>query len=172
MKIKLPKSNRKRALIVVDIQEGFIEDWSPSFRKNVAWLLSNELYALYIEATFYAPKGSLWEKQTGWTFPYEPTVPWVLELLKGKKVIQIKKNTRSTFKGNINLEKLLRKNKIEELHIIGFDTGSCVYATTQEAFDKGFFTYVIEECVGSSDGMKMHKNAISVLRKLGLTNHS
>ncbi len=170
-KIKLPKSDRKRALILVDIQHGFIKRWDKSFEKNLRSLFAQETYDLYVEATFHAEKGSLWDKQTKWTFPYEPTAPWGLELLKGKKVVKVKKTTRSTFKGNIKLEALLKKNKIEEVHIVGFDTGSCVYATAQESFDKGFFTYVIEECTGSSDGLKMHKNAISVLRRLGLTNH-
>lgn len=172
MIIKVPKSSRKRALIIVDIQHGFIKRWDKSFTKNLTSLFATQNYDLYIEATFHAEKNSIWDKQTGWIFPYEPTVPWVLELLKGKKIIKIIKEKRSVFKGNKNLDVLLKKNSIEELHIVGFDTGSCVYATAQEAFDKGFFTYVIEECTGSSDGLQMHKNAISVLRRLGMTNHS
>lgn len=170
--IKIPKSNRRRALILVDIQHGFLKNWKKPFRKNLELLFVSQKYDMYVEATFYADKGSIWDKQTKWTFKYEPTVPWVLELLRDKKVIQVKKTTRSTFKGNVKLDIFLKKQKIEEVHIVGFDTGSCVYATALEAFDKGFFTYVIEECTGSSDGLKMHEHAIKYLRNLGLTNHS
>jgi nicotinamidase-related amidase len=172
MKIKIPKSNRKRALILVDIQHGFVKQWNKSFLKNLKNLLENQKYDIYIEATFHADKGSIWDKQTKWTFPHEATIPEVLKLLKGKKVTKVVKETRSTFKGNIKLNSLFRKNKIEEVHIVGFDTGSCVYATAQESFDLGFYTYVIEECTGSSDGLQMHTHAIKVLRRLGMTNHT
>lgn len=170
--IKLPKSNRKKALILVDIQQGFIKRWGSSFQKNLTGLLYKEKYDLYVEATFHADKGSMWDKQIKWTFPYEPTVPWVLELLTDKKVLKIIKTTRSTFQGNKNLDLALKKEGIQEVHVVGFDTGSCVYATALEAFDKGFFTYVIEECTGSSDGLQMHKHAIAYLRNMGMTNHS
>ncbi|MFA7315686.1 MAG: cysteine hydrolase family protein [Candidatus Paceibacterota bacterium] len=172
MNIKIPKSNKKKALILVDIQNGFIKRWDKSFLKNIKNLISKQKYDLYVEVTFHAEKGSLWDKQTNWTFPYEPTVPEVLDLLKGKNVIKIIKETRSAFKGNVNLFSVLQKNKIEEVHVVGFDTNDCVFATAQEAFDLGFYTYVIEECTGASQGEKIHKNAIAILRCLGLTNHA
>ncbi|MES3031769.1 MAG: isochorismatase family protein [Patescibacteria group bacterium] len=172
MGIKIPKSNKKKALILVDIQHGFIKRWGKSFLRNLKDLIIKEKYDLYVEVTFHAEKGSLWDKQTNWTFPYESTVPEVLDLLKGKKVIKVIKETRSAFKGNVRLYPALKKNKIEEVHVVGFDSNDCVFATAQEAFDLGFFTYVIEECTGASQGEKIHKSAISILRNLGLTNNS
>lgn len=169
--MKLSKSNRKKALILVDIQHGFIKRADKSFLANVRTLIGKQKYDLYIETTFHADKGSLWDKQTDWTFPYEPTVPEVLELLKGKNVVKVIKETKSVFKGNKKLVPILKKNKIEEIHIIGFDTNDCVFATAQESFDLGFYTYVIEECTGSSNGKKLHNSAISILRHLGMTNH-
>lgn len=170
--IKIPKSNNKRALILVDIQKGFLKKWEKPLISNLKKLLAQELYDLYVEVTFHAEKGSLWDKQTNWTFPYEPTVPEVLDLLKGKNVIKIIKETRSAFKGNVNLFSVLQKNKIKEVHVVGMDSSDCVFATAQEAFDLGFYTYVIEECTGASQGEKIHKNAIAILRCLGLTNHT
>ncbi|MES3031688.1 MAG: isochorismatase family protein [Patescibacteria group bacterium] len=171
MKIKIQKSNRKRALILVDIQEGFVKKEKSRIIKNLGFLLKQQKYDLYVEVTFHAEKGSLWDKQTKWTFPYEPTMSEVLDLLKGKKVIKVIKETRSPFKGDVRLNSALKKSKIEEVHIVGFDSSDCVFATAQEAFDLGFFTYVIEECTGASQGEKIHKSAIGILRSLGLTNH-
>ncbi|MBI2013747.1 MAG: cysteine hydrolase [Candidatus Colwellbacteria bacterium] len=171
--IKIPKSNRKRALILVDIQKSFVKNQKSKLIKNLDKLLKQEKYDLFIEATFHAEKGSLWDRQTHWTFPYEPMISEITKkLLKGKKIVKVIKETRSAFKGNKNILALLRKKKIEEIHVAGFDINDCVFATAQESFDYGFYTYVIEECVGSSAGVALHKAAIKILRYLGLTNHS
>jgi nicotinamidase-related amidase len=172
MKIKIPKSNRKRALILVDLQSGFVKNQKNNIVENITTLLKQEKYDLFIEATFHAEKGSLWDKQTHWTFPYEPTIPEISNLLKGKRVIKVKKETRSTFKGNKDIGNLLKNNRIKEIHIVGFDTNDCVFTTAQESFDNGFYTYVIEECTGSSGGHSLHLKAITLLRYLALTNHN
>jgi nicotinamidase-related amidase len=170
MQFPIPKSKRKKALIAVDIQHGFTKDWNKKFISNIKHLLESQKYDLYAEVSFHADKGSLWDRQTKWTFPYEPVLAEVHELFKGKKPIQIIKETRSAFKGTPKLLPALKKKGIKEVHVIGFDSNDCVFATAQEAFDLGFYTYVIEECTGASAGVTMHKHAIEMLRELGLTN--
>ncbi len=167
----VPESNRKCALILVDIQHGFIKHWKKPLLKNLAALIAHKKYDLYVDVTFHAEKGSLWDKQTHWTFPYGPSVKEITELIAGKPTINIVKETRSAFKGKPNLARILKQKGLKEVHIVGLDTNDCVFATAQEAFDLGFYTYVIEECTGSSSGEKMHRNAIEILRELDLTNH-
>ena len=170
--IPIPRSKRKRALILVDIQQGFLKKWKGPLLANLTKLFSQEEYDLYVEVTFHADKKSLWDMQTSWTFPYEPSVPEVLKLLKDKHVIRVVKETRSSFKGDRDLNKILKRHGIREVHIVGIDLSDCVFATVQEAFDLGFFAYVIEECTGDSQGERIYKSAIAILRSLGLTNHS
>lgn len=172
LRIKIPRSNHRRALILVDLQNGFLKKQKARLVRNLAKLLKQEKYDLYIEVTFHAKPGSLWEKQIHWTFPYEATAPEVLKLLEGINAVKVIKETRSAFKGDKNIAHLLKKNKIQEIHIVGFDTNDCVFATAQEGFDNGFYTYIIEECTGSSGGSLLHRNAIKILRYLGLTNNS
>ena len=171
--IPIPKSSRKRALFFVDIQSGFLDGWKAKnvFIANLQTLCKQEKYDLYVEITFHAEKNSFWFKQTDWTFPYEQSIPEVIEILKDKNPVRVVKETRSGFKGDKDLCKMLRKKGIQEVHITGFDSNDCVFATAQESFDLGFYTYVIEECTGASGGLKMHKNAIEILQNLGLTNH-
>jgi len=174
-KIPIPKSSRTKAILFVDIQKGFIKKWNKPFLSNIATLCAQETYDLYVDITFHAEKESLWDKQTNWTFPYEPSVPEITEILKNiesKKVVHIIKETRSAFKGDKDLKKLLLQKGIEEVHVVGFDSNDCVFATAQESFDFGFYTYVIEECTGASNGERMHKYGIEIMRNLRLTNHS
>lgn len=170
-KIKVLNSRRKKALLIIDVQKGFVGK-DKKLVSNIMSLLSAKKYDLYVDVTFHAEKGSLWDKQTGWTFPYGPTLPEVENMLVGKKVLKIIKETKSAFKGDKDLYKILKKEGIEEVHIIGLDTSDCVFATANEAFDLGFYTYVIEECTASSEGKKYYNAAILILRELGMTNHS
>ncbi len=148
--------------------------------------MNSTSYDLYINAVFYTGKNSIWQRQTKWSLPKKEAKNHILieEILDKKRkendnVIYILKKSKSVFKGWIinsamlngfTPQEYLYGKDIEEVHIVGLDTNDCVLATAYEAFDLGFFTYVIEECVQSSEGNNIHKKGIDLLRHLGLTN--
>ncbi len=172
MDILIPHKEKKRALFIVDVQNGFTKNQKPEYIQAIKQVIQTGEYALFIENTFHAPIGSLWEKQCNWTFEYEPTIPEVSELLPKEKTISIIKVTKSVFLGKLDLVDILHKQGIQEIHIVGFDTNDCVFATAQNSFDLGFETYVIEEATGSSSGEAMRNHAIEILRALDMTNNS
>lgn len=172
MNVPIPNSGRKKALIVVDMQEGFLKTADRSIVSRIKGFIEQGRYDLYIEAIFHADKGSLWDKQTGWTFELEPTVSELREALQKTGSLLVTKTTKSVFGGDKDLVSLFRQQGIEEVHVVGVDTNDCIMATAYDSFDAGFFTYVIEECVASSSGKKMHDCAIEILRNTDLTNHS
>lgn len=154
----------KRALIIVDVQYVFLKR-SDKVVKSIVSLLKKVKYDLYVEAVLYAEKGSIWDIQTGWLWPKNKkthTDNRILSLLP-KNAIHIEKTTKSAFKGNKNLKEILKKNNIDEVHIVGLDTNDCVLATAYESFDLGFKTYVIKECCDSSSSKSMHDYGIEVL---------
>ena len=139
---------------------------------SIVAFLRREQYDLYVESIFHAEHGSIWDKQTGWICPKGKnfhTDKRILQALEGKRAVHVEKETKSVFKGNKDLAKLFKKSEIQEVHIVGNDTNDCVLATAYEAFDLGFFTYVIEGCVESSSAKALHKNTLSLLRHLSLT---
>ena len=175
--MNIPDSRRKKALILIDIQHIFLK--RKSVKKNmicnVQKVLSKVPYDMYIEAVFFADKNSLWQQQTNWCAPRDKqttTINKVAMLLKDKHVVSLMKSTKSAFKGNKDIKNILHKKRIKELHIVGVDTNDRVLATAYEAFDLGFFTYVLEECTASSGSSLLHKNALSLLRYVNLTNNS
>lgn len=162
----------KKALIIVDVQPAFITKRNEYVVENIMSLLRKTPYDLYVESIFHAERGSLWDTQTGWICPKDKnfhTDARILRVLKGKRVVHVEKETKSVFKGSKDLKKFLRDRGIKEVHIVGYDTNDCVLATAYEAFDLGFFTYVIEGCVESSSTKALHKNALTLLRHLSLT---
>jgi len=173
--MEIPNSKRKKALFIIDIQPAFINTRNDYIISQVEQLLKQVNYDLYIEAIFYSEKGSIWDKQQNSTFPKDEkfkTIESVKQLLNEKNVHQVEKDTKSVFKGNKNVNLLLKNNSIEEVHVVGIETDDCVLATAYEAFDLGYFTYVIEECCESGSSTDLHTKAIEILRRLNMTNNS
>lgn len=172
--MKLPHSSRKKALIVIDVQPAFIKPHNKYIIKRIVSLIEKVPYGLYVEAVFHAEKASLWEKQQDWICPEDNethTIDEIAYALQTHNPVKISKETRSVFKGNQNINKILRDNGIEELHLVGTETNDCVFATALEAFDLGYPVYVIEECCESAREDR-HKPAITLLRYQNMTNNS
>ena len=172
--MKIPNSSRKRALILVDVQPIFILERNKYIISNIKNLINHVSYDLYIEAIFHAEKGSIWDKQAKVTFPKDErfhTENELLALLKNKKTVHVEKFTTSVFKGSPNVLEALKGSLIEEVHVIGLKTNACVLSTAFDAYDQGFFTYVIEECC-ETNIPELHKSAISILQRQNLTNNS
>ena len=173
--MKLPWSNRKKALLIIDVQPGFLNERNAYVVPRISQLIQNTRYDFYVESIFHTEKGSIWDTQTNWILPKDQdfkTVDEVTALLSEKKSLHIEKETKSAFKGNVDLTAELRKRGVEEVHLVGVDTNDCVLATAFEAFDQGFFTYVIEECAESSSSEKMKDAGLIILRHLKLTNNT
>jgi len=170
--IHIPHPERKRALIVVDMQSGFLTERTHWIIPNVEHVIKEGKYDLYVEAVFHAEKGSIWDKQLDWTFELESTIPKIKEYIADKNPVTVVKTTKSAFKGDIDLVALFKKEKIEEVHVVGVDANDCVLATAFDSFDAGFFTYVIEECVESSDNSALREATLTILRNVNMTNHS
>jgi nicotinamidase-related amidase len=154
---------RKTALIVVDVQPDFITKENNWILPNIGNLLRDQKYDAYVEAVFSAPKGSLWDKQMNWTFPKQDTVSEIKALIPTENYLFIEKETKSVFKGDQDVVKFLKENNIEEIHVVGLDTNDCIIATAYEAFDLGFFTYVVENCTASSQSPELRENATKIL---------
>ncbi len=150
------------------MQEGFLNDRNRWIVSNIQKALQIGNYDLVVEATFHAEPGSLWDTQTNWTFPYSPTIPEIKELLP-INTFSVTKTTKSAFKGDKDLAKALHAGNITEVHVVGVDTDDCVFATAQESFDLGFFTYVLEECTESSGDVELRESALAILCRLSMS---
>lgn len=174
MEMRIPQSGRKTALLIIDVQPDFLNKRTRHIVKNIVTLLNEVEYDLYCVALFHAEKGSLWDRQTGWLLKKDKDTHLARTLQKvlPPHIIHIDKQSKSVFKGNKDLQTILKKNNIKEIHIVGLDTNDCILASAFEAFDLGFFTYVIEECCDANSSAALNKKALSVLRKQKITNNS
>src|SRR3989344_7753101 len=112
----------KTALLIVDVQNFFINKWTQHIPKNIVRLIAKENFPLIVFSQFINTPTSQFIKQLNFTGcakpPYSDIVadlkPWV------KKDNVFIKNTYSVF-SNTAFENYLKEKKIEELWIVGLD---------------------------------------------------
>jgi nicotinamidase-related amidase len=156
--MKLPATNRKRALIVIDLQSAFMKPHNQHIISNI----------------FHTEKGSLWDTQQDFTAPVDEstkTLDAIMSVLQPHNPLHVLKETRSVFKGDQNIEVYLKEHGIEEVHLVGTETNDCVLATAYDAFAAGYPVYVLEECVESGTPGR-HEVGLKVLRWQSMTNNS
>jgi len=103
------------------VQESFIIKRNKYILTNIYKILENIDYDLIISSITYNKKDTQWDKQIGWTEMYdikETILPKIEELTKSTKHIVVKKLTRSIFKADEDIIKILNNNNIEEIHIV------------------------------------------------------
>ena len=169
--MKVPLSQRTKALFVIDVQPEFLDQRSQYIVGNILKLLQTSTYEQYVVATFYAEAGSLWDVQQRWTCPRSETVPDVVRALVSKNPIHVEKQTRSVFRGNADLRSPLEERGIQEVHLVGTQTNDCILATALDSFDTGFVPYVIEECC-EGPTKELHDAGLQLLRRQNMTNNS
>ena len=92
-------------------------------------------YDAYVIVEYHAPKDSMMFKQTDWTITKEDagsTDQSILDCLETKQnVLSIEKTNRSCFalENQNKILDFLKKNNIDEIHLVGFDINDCVLAT-------------------------------------------
>src|SRR5690348_298339 len=119
--MKIPQTNRKRALIVVDLQPAFIKPHNDHIVARVSKLIETVPYSAYIEAAWYAEAGSLWETMMDVVRPRDSkthTVDEVRRLLEPKGPLQVLKWSRSAFNGDQDVTAYLKARGIEEVHLV------------------------------------------------------
>lgn len=170
--MNLPNPSRKRALLIIDAQTGFVNDRNAWTIPNIIKLITDGDYHSFVCAKFHADQGSQWDRQSGWTFELSPTIPEIKDILDFGKTIFITKTARSIFIEQPDLVSNLRSQGIQEVHVVGYDINDCVLTTANDAFDYGFYTYVIEEASDSSQSEELREAALLILRENEMTNQS
>ncbi|MGV2191922.1 cysteine hydrolase family protein [Agrobacterium vitis] len=181
IEIEMPLAGRRRALLVIDVQPATLSaDAAFQTLERIRAYIRNANYDAYVIASFHAPDGSMFERQLQWTLskdaagPVDPVIAAIIAAT-GKPWFALDKTVRSVFKAEKDdpLRDFLTVHEIDELHMTGFDINDCVLASAYDGLDRGYFSFVIEECSGRTDADRLVTDAaLTVLRKQAMTNRS
>lgn len=152
-----------KILLVVDVQEGFINEATQHIPKDIEKHVNNFKYDLVIATRFINKMDSLHKselnmKDMTMLSPHAKLVENIGKLAD----IVIMKSTYTSL--TVDVAKLLEKNQVKEVYLAGLNTETSIMATALELFDKGIKPKVLSQLCGSIDGVMMHTAALQILR--------
>jgi nicotinamidase-related amidase len=157
----------KKALIIIDIQKGFVNKLTnkvPSKVRN--FILKNKKnYKLIIFTKYMNRKSSNFAKNLNWKGFLNNKQTDIVDELKG--FIQSNnlylKYTYSSFVDD-KLLAYLKDNEIEQVELAGIDTENCVLTFARDAFYRGFKVVVFKNLSASHSSLHLHKAALEIIK--------
>lgn len=154
----------KKALIVTDMQKGFMNEKTISLIPKIKKLLKQKLFNYTIFTQFINLPDSQYEKLISFVKLKGPPETSVVDKLKPFVKILFPKNTYSPF--TPAFETFLQKNEIKELYFVGVDTNACVFKGAVDAFEKGYLPFVLSYYCASHSGVTFHRFSLKNLEKM------
>ena len=157
----------KQALLVVDVQNYFINKHTQHIPQNIKRLIEKNSFPVIAFSQFINTPDSPFVKHLDFTGcarpPYSNIVDELKPWVKNDNIFT--KNTFSVFT-NSDFIKYLQEKKVDELVICGLDTDYCVLADCFNAFDLGYKISVVADCCASfTSGEVGHRAALEIIKK-------
>lgn len=157
----------KKALIVIDAQKYFLNKKTEIIVKKIKdYLVQNSSQYAQIYFTIFnnnssAPLSQISDWHGCLKSPDTDICDSLKELAKGRLYY---KNILSAFKVPA-IAKSIKKNKISEVHVCGFDTDGCVLATIYDLFDQGLKPVLLKDVSWSTAKEGFHKTAVKIIKR-------
>ncbi|MEU8136504.1 isochorismatase family protein [Streptodolium elevatio] len=154
---------RSTALLVIDVQQGFVNERSSGALPGIVRLLQGwrEVGAPVVFSRFHNAEGSPYETITGWTrlrsaeeqALAEDLVPFVAD---AAAVVDKSQSTIFT----PEFAALARESGWTDLVLCGIDTDACVYDSAISAYHSGHRPWIVTDACASSGGERYHDAAL------------
>ncbi len=152
----------KQALLIVDVQQGFINDAT----RHVVGKVSNlqRQYEHVYATRFINQPGSPYRTLMDWSRFDVSSDDVRLAFQPADHVIVIDKNIYSCV--DVDFLKELEYKEISEVQICGIDTDACVATCAVSLFENGIRPVILSEACASHAGVEYHQAALRILRRL------
>ena len=157
-------------LLVVDVQRGFLNDYTAHVARRVAQLLRRGDHDPVYFTRFENPPGGPYRKFLSWSAcerpPETDLAPELEPFAAPERVF-----TKPGYAGLPDaLAGVLRDAEIERITVVGIDTDMCVLKVALDLFDLAIEPIVLVDCCASTAGLQAHLAGLAVLtRNIGAT---
>ena len=163
----MPDGITRPALVVVDVQNGFVNDRSRHAVPAIADLVGKwEALGLPVVFTRYLNEpGSPYVQYFGWSrFMDSPDVDLVPELTEAaSRHAVVDKTGYSLFSEDGS--RLVEKEGWRDLYFCGIATESCVLKSAIDAFERGYGPWIVTDASASDAGPAVHDAGLVVARR-------
>lgn len=159
---------RTAVLVVVDVQNGFVNEHSRDVVPAVVRLVKawQEAGCPVVFARFRNEAGSPYETITGWTrlrSDMERALVSELSPYTDAAAAIVEKTTSSFL--TTEAEQLIRASGWTDLVFCGIDTDSCVYDSAVAAYQGGYRPWLVTDACASTGGAEYHDAALLLARR-------
>jgi nicotinamidase-related amidase len=152
-------------LLVVDVQNGFLNRFTAHIPGRVAALIAREGSDPVLFTRFVNAPGGPYHRFLDWHECAEPPetdlAPELAALADPARVY-----TRPGYTGiSEALAADLRASSLEEIAVVGIDTDMCVLKVAMDVFDLGIRPVVLMDCCASTAGLQAHLAGLAVLAR-------
>jgi nicotinamidase-related amidase len=144
----------KPALLVIDLQNGFINKHTAHLPKKIKELLTSTQYTHKIFTKFVNQKRSPFENLIGWKEMHGPPDTEILEELKPHAKVLFEKNTYSCL--TPQFLHYIETHQIHSFHLAGIDTDGCVLKSALDLFEKNLSPFILCNYCGSTGEKPTH----------------
>jgi nicotinamidase-related amidase len=149
-------------LLIIDVQTGFINEWTAHVPARVASL--QESFDQILVTRLYNPQKSLYRKLIGWSGFSLGSVDTQLAFVPPPSAKIIDKSTYSCV--NEEMVDRLRRDGIARVHLCGIGTDSGVLMSAVDLFQVGIEPVILAHACGSATGHANHEAGLQLLRRL------
>lgn len=151
-------------ILLVDIQEGYMNDQLRGLPKDIEKHVNNYDYDLVIATRFINKNNSLHNVDIHIkSMTVFSSKAKLVEPIEQIADIILMKSTYTSITDDV--KKLLDKNKVKQVYIAGLNTETSILATAFDLFDKGIKPIVLSHLCNTVNGEEMNKAALNILRK-------
>ena len=152
-------------LLVVDVQRGFINDFTRHIPDRVKRLLDLGEYSPVLFTLFVNVPDSPYQRLLDWHACAEPPDTELVDELAG-----IADQANVYHKGGLTgltdaLVDRLRGEQFSEVNVVGIDTDMCVLKIAMDIFDLGIEPVVLVDCCASTAGLQAHLAGLAILSR-------
>lgn len=153
------------ALLIVDVQAGFINDFTHHIPQRIVRLIQTDDYAPVIFTRFINDQEGPYCRFLNWNgCAGDPETNLVPELQPYASPDLIFSKLGVCGMPD-ELTGYLRENAIEKIVIAGIDTDMCVLKIAMDVFDIGIEPIVLTDCCASTAGLQAHLAGLAVLSR-------
>jgi nicotinamidase-related amidase len=153
------------ALIVVDVQNGFINHYTEHIPERVVTLIESGKYDPVLFTRFINTPGGPYHRFVDWHDCSEPPETDLVDRLLPFASYDTT-FTKPGYAGiPAELAEYLQEHEIEQVSIVGIDTDMCVLKIALDLFDLRIEPVIMADCCASTLGLQAHFAGLAVLAR-------
>jgi len=148
-------------LLIIDVQQGFINEWTREIPARVARLQAG--FDHVVATRFYNAEGSFYRTLIGWHRLDRGSPEFALAFTPRQDALILDKAIYSCV--SERLLSHLTEHRIARVHLSGIATDNCVLKSAVDLFEAGIEPIVLAEACASHGGPEIHDCALKLLRR-------